>query len=73
MVSLALRPSLSKSSNLKYLRDVATEVREAFVSDVEMLWLCFAYQAIFELGPQDSGRLFFFSFLFPLCMCNFDG
>lgn len=60
MVSVALRPSLSNSSNLKCLREFPTEVRE-FVGNVEILW--FAHRAIFEFWS--SGGLLFLFCPFP--------
>lgn len=50
VVSVALRPSLSKSSNLKCLGDFTAEARETFVGSVEGCGIL-AYWAIFELGP----------------------
>ena len=82
VVSVALRPSLSKSSNLKCLGGFTAEVREMFAGNGEcydfFFFFFFAYWAIFELGAQNSEKLVFFygffspSFLsFSLCTCGF--
>ena len=54
---------------LKCLGDFTAEARETFVGTVECYGF-FAYWAIFELGPQNSGRLFFFLSL-SLWVCVF--
>lgn len=69
VVFVALRSSLSNSSNLKCLGDLTTEVRKR---EAMLKYYGLPIKQSLSSGPQNSGRLFLFC-PFPSVYVYFDG